>query len=911
MQTPPLCPQCHAPLAAEAEPCPRCAVAAVEPPWWVATPDAAAVGVPARPSQTPWWADPPVSEDNLPLAAPAAVAQVKTCSPWRLACLAGGIVCFLGLTGGLLALCFSASDSQEQLAQVEEPAVAPAAAQGKPLAAKPKAAVLPPKDAPPLKPAAALTPDAKAKAPAAPEAPALKAETLTEPPVQFVSVVEWPPLPLDAKTERLLKSLDAPSKAERLAAMKELGNLGTPGRVAIPILIDRLRRTDKEHADQAEQAARSLAQIGPPAVPELIRTLDDPSPAVRGRALWALGIMGPDAKEALGQASQFLQDSDPQMRALAAQVMAEMGSVARPALPLLVKCLRDPVAQVRLRAAEALHEIGMDTVIHLLALLTDDNRAFRLTAVQALLAFHESADAVEALVAALRDPDVEVRAAVAGSLTRLGPAGRAALPGLLDCLKEDNLELQTQAYSAVMAIVLPGDANFLNALGALNAEGKWAEPPPSKKAAPSKKEWVKFLIRNLDDPNATRRLAAVLALGQMAPSEAKEASSRLVLSLGDPASRTVQAAAALALPAVNPGFSSGAKKAGKIITELIKDLKSAKKQDAEELIQLHMLTSMLSTSGLNPDAGGEDTAKATKEAYEFAAKALDELPYSTWALPAFVRGVSITAEFKLGFVEPFSRLSIKLRTLIKESKDLQPLGFAFSHLGEGMPTGSPFQDAIHRGRYQVFTNAIFLDWLILAKLQGKKALDQSDLLRMPTATRPCHYGANMWTDRRDKLLENLQLMRGKADFELQFLLATRMQQSQTDAEGLFRMFANNSDTLLAAQLQSPDTNVRWAAALLVGSRHLHEERELVRLLSDSAVEVRETAHNSLVRLARGTDFGPFPLDAKAKVEQAKLRWLSWLDAQEKDQPSYSTSANRPSSTDFDCSQGGGKNKQKM
>src|SRR5437660_12339989 len=97
--------------------------------------------------------------------------------------------------------------------------------------------------------------------------------------------------PPDPSLERLLKTLDAPAKAERLAAMKDLGNLGTAAKAAIPQLVERLRDTNKEHADQADQAARSLAQIGWPAVPELVKVLNDPSPAVRGRALWALGVI--------------------------------------------------------------------------------------------------------------------------------------------------------------------------------------------------------------------------------------------------------------------------------------------------------------------------------------------------------------------------------------------------------------------------------------------------------------------------------------------------------------------------------------------------------------------------------------------------------------------------------------------
>lgn len=391
---------------------------------------------------------------------------------------------------------------------------------------------------------------------------------------------------------KLLKGLESPLKANRLKAMQALGDQGTAARDAIPALAKHLRHKDK---DLAGQAARSLAQVGPAAVPELLKALQDPAPEVRPRALWALGVLGPEAGQAVGPVGAFLKDGDAKVRALAAWVLGEMGPAAAAAAPLLARALRDPDPQVRARAAEALHDIGQEMVSHLLPVAKDDDLAVRLNAVQALVTFHESKAALAALVGALRDPAVQVRAAVAGALARLGPEGKAALPALLECLKGGSRELQTQAFTAIMAIAAPEDAELRDALSALNEKGRWAGAPAPKQPGAKPTETVKRLLRCLGDPNGTRRLGAVLALGDIGPG-AKEALPSLMKSLKDP-ERSVRAAAVLALAAVDPRRKLDVKQADDLIGAMWADLKAAKKPDAEELVQFHLLVSTLSWSG--------------------------------------------------------------------------------------------------------------------------------------------------------------------------------------------------------------------------------------------------------------------------------------------------------------------------
>src|SRR6516165_1130246 len=154
--------------------------------------------------------------------------------------------------------------------------------------------------------------------------------------------------PAEPDMEELLKGLESPIKVKRLQAMKGLGMKGTAAKEAVAPLIDHMRR----HKDQdlANQAAQALAQIGSPAVGELIS---------------ALGILGPEARQGIVPVSRFLENKDAKIRALAAWVLGEIGPPARPAADTLAKALRDADPEVRRRAAEALHEIGSDMVAQL------------------------------------------------------------------------------------------------------------------------------------------------------------------------------------------------------------------------------------------------------------------------------------------------------------------------------------------------------------------------------------------------------------------------------------------------------------------------------------------------------------------------------------------------------------------
>ncbi|MCO6458487.1 MAG: HEAT repeat domain-containing protein, partial [Pirellulaceae bacterium] len=81
---------------------------------------------------------------------------------------------------------------------------------------------------------------------------------------------------------------------------------------------------------------------------------------------------------------------------------------------------------------------------------------------------------------------------------------------------------------------------------------------------------------------------------------------------------------------------------------------------------------------------------------------------------------------------------------------------------------------------------------------------------------------------------------------------------------------------LRRDLASAEAEVRAAAAQTVGSRGIQLVDELIPLLSDTDPGVRQEAHQALVRLGRGVDFGPESLLASAdEIHEASLLWHDW------------------------------------
>jgi hypothetical protein len=83
------------------------------------------------------------------------------------------------------------------------------------------------------------------------------------------------------------------------------------------------------------------------------------------------------------------------------------------------------------------------------------------------------------------------------------------------------------------------------------------------------------------------------------------------------------------------------------------------------------------------------------------------------------------------------------------------------------------------------------------------------------------------------------------------------------------------------KLRDPNAAVRWMSIAVIAQRRLPLEQDLISILDDPDIGIHEAAHQALVRLARGTDFGPGPTARGGTYPRSIAKWRQWLALQEK------------------------------
>ncbi len=146
-----------------------------------------------------------------------------------------------------------------------------------------------------------------------------------------------------------------------------------------------------------------------------------------------------------------LADSSAEARANAARALGAMGAAAKPAVPELTALLADEDATVRRQAVQALHAIkpGPDVMIPLFTkAMQDSDPGVQLRVLRSLAEAGEAA--VPGLIEALKNDDVAYWACVV--LRDIGPAAKAAVPALTERLKAPQEEIRMQAVLALGAM---------------------------------------------------------------------------------------------------------------------------------------------------------------------------------------------------------------------------------------------------------------------------------------------------------------------------------------------------------------------------------------------------------------------------------------------------------------------------
>lgn len=267
---------------------------------------------------------------------------------------------------------------------------------------------------------------------------------------------------------RDLEGTDRPARRE---AAYQLSRMGAGARVALPQLIQAL---DDDQQQVWFGAITALANLGPeaePAIPALLKELENWQPFRKDRqgnqALYrtarALGAIGSQAIPALSNA---LSAEKWPVRAGAARALGFAGEPARPLTPGLVKCLDDDRSEVREAALETLVGLAPTPVPLLAASLRSAEKPYtRAAAAEALARIgRPAAESIPALNAAFdSDPDGGVRAEALQALARVGLPVSELIPRLTQAARSAEEPVRTTALRTLL-LVRPVDTALVPAL---------------------------------------------------------------------------------------------------------------------------------------------------------------------------------------------------------------------------------------------------------------------------------------------------------------------------------------------------------------------------------------------------------------------------------------------------------------
>lgn len=244
------------------------------------------------------------------------------------------------------------------------------------------------------------------------------------------------------------------------------------------------------------------------------------------------------------------------------------------------------------------------------------------------------------------------------------------------------------------------------------------------------------------------------------------------------------------------------------------------------------------------------------------------------AIPALLRGLNRAAQLEHSC--PTIMIAKKLSRLLMASDDQKLLEFARDEIGAGVPRGK------HAG--------------ILAELRTQCLVRKNALARAtppPTLTTGAKTPRTMTNadliaaankesgDKLKPLLAELEqrkgpeILPGYSSVVATFVKNMDTETQQTVRASLDRYMARQTATFMKDKLKDKDVEIRRAAVRSV-AKFTVLLPNLIDALADEDAEVRADAHQTLLKVSKGEDFGP---DADAKPEQikdAQTKWRSWL-----------------------------------
>lgn len=238
------------------------------------------------------------------------------------------------------------------------------------------------------------------------------------------------------------------------------------------------------------------------------------------------------------------------------------------------------------------------------------------------------------------------------------------------------------------------------------------------------------------------------------------------------------------------------------------------------------------------------------------------------AIPALIRGLNRAA--KIEHSCPVLVIATKLDRMLRSSDDKELLEYARDEIGSDV--GKTRHQSILRDLRMHVT--FRKNELASRPVPGPKAprvLTLTELADAASTERGTRLKAVLMELEQRKgpeVLTGLGLAAGSYERETQ----------QLGRDLLDKHLARQGTAFVKDRLQDEQPEVRQAAARAIAAKFPMAGRDLTALLTDEKADVRAAAHDALVKLAKGKDFGPdSPAATAAARAEAQRRWRDWFD----------------------------------
>lgn len=252
----------------------------------------------------------------------------------------------------------------------------------------------------------------------------------------------------------------------------------------------------------------------------------------------------------------------------------------------------------------------------------------------------------------------------------------------------------------------------------------------------------------------------------------------------------------------------------------------------------------------------------------------DFLKLGPEAVPALIRGMNKAAAIEATC--PAATIGKKLVSLLRSSDDPQLLDFARENIGLGIDK-SPHLGIIKDLRVMcMLRKREVMAKGVATKTPPKEPMPSSPLAKMTLGD----LAKAAASERGSKLKDILTELEGRqGDLALSTLIAhttfyeTEVQQLARDL--LVKHLGRQSTTVVKEKLKDEKPEVRLAAARAAGEKGMRLGAELIELLDDKQVDVQQAARQALVKLAKGTDYGPDKNASDNERAAAVKQWQAW------------------------------------